>query len=115
MSEMLMEILKVIVMLALIMVMRYGVPLANELIGAAKMAEIRKWAKEAVEAAQQVHDAEPGAERKKIVVDIMRGILLRKNIDMSEKELDTLIEAAVKAMKMQDKNNAGASVKIFGT
>lgn len=103
MSEIIMEILEVIVMLSVILVTRYLVPWIKELIGSAKMAEIRKWAKEAVEAAQQVHEAEPGAERKKIVVDIMRGILLRKNIDMSEKELDTLIESAVKAMKMQVK------------
>lgn len=100
MSEMMMEALKVIVMLAVILVTRYLVPWIKELIGAAKMEEIRKWAKDAVEAAQQVHDAKSGAERKKIVIDIMRGILLRKNIDMSEEELDVLIEAAVKAMKM---------------
>lgn len=101
MSEMAMEILKVIVMLAVLLVTRYLIPWIKELIGAARMEEIRKWAKDAVEAAQQVHDAKPGAERKAIVVDIMRGILQRKNIDMSEKELDTLIEAAVKAMKME--------------
>lgn len=113
MSEITMEILKVIIMLAVILVTRYLVPWVKELIGASKMEEIRKWAKEAVEAAQQVHKAKTGEERKKIVVDIMRGILLRKNIDMSDEELEVLIEAAVKAMKMQDKNNIGT--KIFGT
>ena len=113
MSEMTLEILKVIVMLAVILVTWYLVPWIKELIGATKMEEIRKWAKDAVKAAQQVHEAEPGAERKKIVVDIMRGILLRKNIDMSDKELEVLIEAAVKAMKMQDKSES--NVETSGT
>lgn len=65
MNDLVMEILKVIVMLAVLLVTRYVVPWLNERIGAAKMEEIRKWAKEAVEAAQQLHEAEPGAERKK--------------------------------------------------
>lgn len=106
MSEFTMEVLKLTVMVSVMLVIlvtkRYLIPLVKELIGEKKMEEIRKWAKEAVEAAQQLHKAEPGAERKKIVIDIMRGILLRKNIDMSDKELEVLIEAAVKAMKMQE-------------
>lgn len=111
MSEFTMEVLKltvmVTVMLVILVTKRYLIPLVKELIGEKKMEEIRKWAKEAVEAAQQLYKAEPGAERKKIVIDIMRGILLRKNIDMSDKELEVLIEAAVKAMKMKETGQEG--------
>lgn len=115
MSEMVMEILKVIVMLAVLLVTRYLVPWIKAQIGEKQMNEIRAWVKDAVLMAQQVYDAKPGVERKAIVVDLIRKMLVKKNIDISAEQLDTLIEAAVKAMKMQDKNNTGASVKIFGT
>lgn len=115
MSEITMEILKVIVMLAVMLATRYLVPLLKELTGAAKMEEIRRWVKDAVLMVQQVYDAKSGPERKAIVVDMLHNMLIKKNIDISEEQLDTLIEAAVKAMKMEDKNNTGASVKIFGT
>lgn len=111
MSEITMEILKVIVMLAT----RYLVPLLKELIGAAKMTEIRKWVKDTVLMVQQVYDAKSGPERKAIVVNLIRKMLIKKNIDISAEQLDTLIEAAVKAMKMQDKNNTDTNIKIFGT
>lgn len=115
MSEITMAILELIVMLAVMLATWYLVPLLKELIGAAKMAEIRKWVKDTVLMAQQVYEAKPGAERKAIVVDLIRKMLIKKNIDISAEQLDTLIEAAVKAMKMQDKNNTDTSIKIFGT
>ncbi|MCM1416670.1 MAG: phage holin family protein [bacterium] len=102
MSEMLMEILKVIVMLAVLLVTRYLIPWIKEQIGAKQMEQIRAWVNDAVLMAQQVYDAKTGAERKEIVVDLLRGLLLKKNIDISIEQLDTLIEAAVKAMKMKE-------------
>lgn len=102
MSEMAMEILKVIVMLAVLLVTRYLIPLIKTRIEAEQLAEVKAWATDAVLMAQQVHNAKPGAERKAIVVDLVRGILIQKNIDISAEQLNTLIEAAVKAMKMQD-------------
>lgn len=114
MSEILVEILKVIVMLAVLLVTRYMIPWIRELIGAKQMEEIRAWVNDAVLMAQQVYDAKPGAERKAIVVDLLRNMLIKKNIDISAEQLDTLIEAAVKAMKMKDNKNS-QTVKIFGT
>ena len=113
MSEMVMEILKVIVMLAVLLVTRYLIPWITAQIGAKQMDEIRAWVKDTVLMVQQVHEAKPGVERKAIVVDLIRKMLIKKNIDISEEQLDTLIEAAVKAMKMQDKHDT--NVKIFGT
>lgn len=113
MSEMLMEILKVIVMLAVLLVTGYLIPWIKEQIGAKKMDEIRKWVNDTVLMVQQVHKAKPGPERKAIVVDLLYNMLIKKNIDISEEQLNTLIEAAVKAMKMQEKNDT--NVKIFGT
>lgn len=102
MNEMAMEILRVIVMLAVLVVTRYLIPWIKAQIGAKQVEEIRAWVKDAVLMAQQVHDAKTGPERKAIVVELLREMLIKKNIDISLEQLDTLIEAAVKAMKMQD-------------
>ncbi len=110
---MMMEILKVIVMLAVLLVSRYLIPWIKVQIGSKQMDEIRAWVKDAVLMAQQVYNAKTGPERKAIVVDLLHNMLIKKNIDISAEQLDTLIEAAVKSMKMQDKNNIGT--KIFGT
>lgn len=102
MSEMIVEILKVIMMLAVIFLTRYAIPWIKAKIGAEKLAEVKVWVNAAVLMAQQVYDAKSGPERKAIVVDMLREMLIKKNIDISQKQLDTLIEAAVKAMKMQE-------------
>lgn len=112
MNEMVIEILKMVVMLAVIVVTRYLVPWIKAKIGAEQFEEAKTWVNAAVLMAQQVYAAKPGPERKAIVVDLIRGMLIKKNIDISAEQLDTLIEAAVKAMKMQD--TKGTNVKIFG-
>ena len=81
----------------------------KEKIGADKMAQIEKWATYAAEMAQQVHWAKPGEDRKAIVTEFLREILIAKNISISDEQLDVLIEAAVKEMKMQE--NAGIIVE----
>lgn len=113
MNEITLELLKLMVMVTIAVIGRYLIPLIKEQLGEVKMAKIRNWVNDAVLMAQQVHAAKPGAERKAIVVDLIRKMLLKKNIDISKEQLDTLIEAAVKAMKMQDKSST--SVKTFGT
>lgn len=104
MSEMMMEILKVLVMLACILLTRYVIPWIKAKISAEQLEQVKTWVNAAVLMAQQVYDAKPGPERKAIVVDLIRGMLIKKNIDISAEQLDTLIEAAVKAMKMQERN-----------
>ena len=112
MSEMVMEILKVIVMLAVIFLTRYAIPWIKGKIGAEQLAELKEWVNATVLMAQQVHAAKPGPERKAIVVDLLQKMLLQKNIDISPEQLDTLIEAAVKAMKMQEvKSNGNSGTK----
>lgn len=114
MSEIVMEILKVVVMLAVLVVTRYLIPWIKAQIGAKQMEEIRAWVNDAVLMAQQVYDAKSGAERKAVVVDLIREMLIKKNIDISIEQLDTLIEAAVKAMKMQETKLPKITVSQIG-
>lgn len=102
MNDILFEILKVVVMFAALVVTRYLIPLIREKIGADKMKQIEQWAKNAVLMAQQVHWSRPGEDRKAIVTGFLKGILTARNISLSDEQLDILIEAAVKEMKMQE-------------
>ncbi len=102
MNEILFEILRLTVMLAVVAVTYSLLPWIRGKIGQDRLAEITKWVNTAVLMVQQVYEAKTGAERKAIVVAMLRDILIAKNISISEAQLDMLIEAAVKAMKMQE-------------
>ena len=104
MSEILFEVLRLIVLLAVFAVTCYLIPWIRGKIGQDKLDEITKWANAAVLMAQQVYVAKTGAERKAIVVGLLKDILIAKNISISDDQLDMLIEAAVKAMKMQERS-----------
>ncbi len=112
MDEIVFEIIKIIVMVAAMVTARYLVPWLKEKIGTDKLAQIEKWTRYAVEMAQQVHWSKPGENRKAIVTEFLKEILIAKNISISDKQLDVLIEAAVKEMKMQE--NAGIIVESEG-
>lgn len=102
MSEMVFEILKAVVVLAVMLVTTYLIPWLQAVIGKERLAIAQTWATAAVLMAQQVHDGKTGPERKEIVIDKLRDILIKKNIDMSYEQMDILVEAAVKVMKMQE-------------
>lgn len=102
MNEILFEIMRLVVLLAVFIVTCYLVPWIRGKIGQDRLTEISKWVNAAVLMAQQVYAAKTGAERKAIVIDILRNILTAKNISISDDQIDLLIEAAVKAMKMKE-------------
>lgn len=108
MNEILFEIIKLIVMLAALVIARYLVPWLKRKIGADKLAEAEKWAKYAVLKAQQVLGEESGEDRKAYVTEFLKELLIAKNIALSDEQLDVLIEAAVKQMKIAE--NAGVTI-----
>lgn len=113
MDEIIFEVIKLVVMVAALVVARYLVPWIKDKIGADKLAQIEKWTKYAVEMAQQVHWTETGEDKKAIITEFLRGILTAKNIALSDEQLDVLIEAAVKEMKIAE--NAGISIEAVET
>lgn len=107
MNEILFEILRLVVFLAVFVVTCYIVPWIRGKIGQDRMDAVTGWVNVAVLMAQQVYHAKTGAERKAIVVELLKDILMAKNISISDRQLDILIEAAVKAMKMKEGSNYG--------
>ncbi len=112
MNDIVFEIVKVVVMVAALLITRYLVPWLKEKIGADKLAMAEKWAKYAVLKAQQILWDETGKDRKAYVTEFLKEILIAKNIALSDEQLDVLIEAAVKQMKIEE--NSGIVIDAVG-
>lgn len=102
MNDILFEALKLLAMLLACMITRYLIPWLKELIETKRLDTIAKWAKKAVLCAQQTLLAKPGEDRKAVVTEFLKEILTAKNISLTDKQLEILIEAAVKEMKIEE-------------
>lgn len=103
MSEITYELVKIIVMVTALVITRYLVPWLKAKLDTEKFETARIWVNQAVLKAQQVMQSESGTERKAVVTKFLQEILTAKNISITDEQLDTLIEAAVKQMKMEEK------------
>ena len=108
MNEILFELVKVVIMVAVLVITRYVIPWVRERIGADKLAMAEKWVRYAVLKAQQVMWSDNGADRKAYVTELLKELLIEKNIALSDEQLDILIEAAVKQMKIEE--NSGITI-----
>ena len=108
MNEILFEVLNVVIMVAVLLITRYVIPWVKGCIGADKLELAEKWAQYAVLKAQQVMWADNGPERKAYVTEFLKELLIEKNIALSDEQLDILIEAAVKQMKIEE--NSGVTI-----
>ena len=106
MNEIIFEALKLLIMIVFFQASCYLVPWIKSMIGQKRLDEIKSWTNAAVLMAQQVYYAKTGPERKAIVVELLKSMLTAKNISITDEQLDTLIEAAVKAMKMEENKSA---------
>lgn len=109
MDELLFEIVKIVVMVVALLIARYLVPWLRQKIEAEKVAEISMWAKQAVLMAEQVYKDWKGQDKKAFVTEYLKKILKAKNISLTDEQLNILIEAAVKQMKMQE--NSGILIE----
>lgn len=103
MSDIMLDLIKAVIVVSIIIVVRYFVPWIKEKIEASQYAWIAEWAATAVSAIQQTDWNKTGPERKAKVVELLKALLIKKNIAISDAELDAMIEAAVWAMKQAKK------------
>jgi len=102
MSDITFEVLKLVVMVVAVIVARYLIPWLRASVDEYKMNQIIRIVESGVQMAQQVHSSEPGEARKQIVVNYVHRMLTQKGLSISEEELDTLIEAFVKQLKVAE-------------
>ena len=98
MREITLEALKLLIMVTVLVLTRFVVPWLKAKTQNETMQAVLDWTMQAVLAAEQAHQAQTGAERKYIVTEFIKNILIQKNISLSDEELNTLIEAAVMQM-----------------
>ena len=98
MREITLEALKLLIMVTVLVLTRFVVPWLKAKTENETMQAVLDWTVQAVLAAEQTHQAQTGAERKYIVTEFIKNILIQKNISLSDEELNTLIEAAVMQM-----------------
>lgn len=99
MNGILFEILKAVMVLMIILVGRYAFPYMKQLAENKKCDWVIKWVEIAVKSAEQsIFGSKKGAERKVIVTNFLKKLLLQKNISLSDEQLSNLIDAAVFTM-----------------
>ena len=102
MRDIILEILKLTIMIATMLVTRYLIPWIRAKTENSVMQALIDWTMQAVMAAEQTHDAGTGAEKKAIVTEFIKRLLIQKNISLSDEEIEMLIEAAVRQMQLED-------------
>ena len=105
MREITLEAMKLLIMILAMVMTRYVVPWLKAKTENETMQAVIDWTMQAVLAAEQAHQAQTGAERKYIVTEFIKQILIQKNISLSDEELSMLIESAVKQMNYEEKPN----------
>lgn len=99
MNDVLFEILKAVVVLAAVLLARYAVPYLKALAENTRYAWVVKWVELAVKSAEQtVFGDKTGPEKKAIVTEFIKNLLIKKNINMTDEQLNTLIESSVYEM-----------------
>ena len=102
MREIILEAIKLTIMIATLLITRYAIPWFKAKTDNAVMQALIDWIGQAVMAAEQTHAAGTGAEKKAIVTEFIKRLLIQKNISLSDEEIEMLIEAAVRQMKTED-------------
>lgn len=112
MDQMTFEIVKLVLTLAITLlfglITKELIPWLREKLGNEKMQNIESAARKFVLAAQQQYWQKTGPERRAIVTEKIRALLISKNISMTDEQIRDLLEAAVKAMNIEE--SAGVTI-----
>lgn len=98
------EIIRLATMLVTLCLSVWVIPVLRQFIAhnvsSKELADAQKWAQIAVLAIQQTMGEAPGEERKKEAMNFLATVLNDNGIHLTVDQLSTLIESAVKIMKM---------------
>jgi len=99
--DIIMQALKLVVMVATALITTYLIPWIKSHTDATKLYAVMRWAHEAVMAAEQIHGAQTGLQKKKFAMAFLRKAADAAHITITDAELSTLIEAAVREMNIE--------------
>jgi LL-H family phage holin len=101
-DDLIFEFVKIVVMVVALLISVYLIPWIKSKLSADKISEIAFWVEKAVLYAQQVFNSSTGTEKKAIVTEFLKAQLEAKDISISDEQINILIEAAVKQMKIEE-------------
>lgn len=102
MKEIYLEIAKLIIMILAALITRYLIPWLKSRTDNELMSSVIDWTAQAVLAVEQTQGAGDGEHKKYLVREFVQTILDQKGISLTDEEIDTIIEAAVKQMNMEE-------------
>lgn len=102
MTEMIFELIKIIVMVGAFLIGVRILPYLKENVASDKIDSLRVWAQDAVLYAQQLLWSESGEVRKAVVMGILADIRDSQNINLTDEQLEILVEAAVKQLRIDE-------------
>lgn len=104
MNEALFEVILGIISLTGIVLTGIVIPLIKEKIGNEKLAKYEEWATLAVQSAEMLFNEKGmGKTKKEYVVGFLNEMFNKNKVVITEKQIEILVEAAVKSMKLEEK------------
>ena len=100
MEKIIYNLVMLVVMILTALVSRYLIPILRSKIGETNYSMVYSLVEDAVLMAQQVLKEEPGEGRKKFVINYVTAKLEEYGIRIDQEQVDVMIEAAVKRMKL---------------
>lgn len=101
MNDIVLQIVQLIVVIIFGVCGAYIIPAIKQNVNTSKFDSIVEWIKIAVAAAEQVVEGKGmGAEKKAKVVEFIKTKITELGIEISDEDLDALIEAAVNALNI---------------
>lgn len=111
-EEIILKALELVIMILSAVFCRYAIPWMKQKLENDKVREAAQWVMYAVRWAEQVYESRTGIERKEAVLSFMKTVLNELGVELSEKQLDTLIEAAVNAMNDAKRTEIAATLEV---
>ena len=103
MEDIILKIVECIISIAIIVLCRYAIPFIKSKIGAEKYNLAISYVTAVVAAMQQT--LTDNNIKKETAVEKVREFLAEKGISLTEEQIDTLIEGAVKNLKLEEANS----------
>lgn len=104
MKENVFELILAIIPVLAVIITGFVVPFIKEKIGSEKLAKYEYWVKMAVKAAEMLFtNSGSGADKKMYVTSFLNNMFNKNKVVITEEQIEILIEAAVKQMKIEEK------------
>lgn len=102
MNDILFKVVESLIVISIMVLTRYAIPLLKSKVKDSNLAWLADWAIYAVKAAEQTKGAGFGYDKKVIVKEFLEGLTKQYDMEITDAQLENLIESAVYAMKQED-------------